>query len=68
MSELTAKPVDPNNLPDCEVLAFNGDGEIMHGHLRKASCNDEVWCESLEHSMFYVTKYIEQKDLMELFK
>jgi hypothetical protein len=63
--ESIVKTVDPENLPDCETLAF-GQGELLIGYLE--SYVDDVTCECEGVYLENITKYIEQKNLMELFK
>jgi hypothetical protein len=62
--ELIVKTVDPDNLPEGEVLAF-GIGEIHCGYLE--SYRDWVICELEGVCLENVTHYIEQKDLIEVF-
>ena len=57
------KKVDPDNLPDCEVLAF-GQGEFLTGYL-EAYLTD-VTCEYEGMYLENITHYIEQKDLINL--
>ena len=57
--------VDPNNLPDCEVLAYS-EGYIFTGNLIKGTRN--VKCETETEYLDDVTHYIPASDLINHFK
>lgn len=58
--------VDPNNLPDCEVLAFNKRNHLLFGYLELSG--KDISCEN-EHELLYdITHYATLQDLIALFK
>lgn len=68
---MTIHKVDPNNLPDCEVLAYNSfnvEDSMLVGELFKI--NRKVYCESTtrNHILGGVTHYIHASDLVNHFK
>lgn len=68
---MTIHKVDPNNLPDCEVIAyssFNVEDSMLVGELFKIG--RKVFCESptRTHSLGGVTHYILSSDLITHFK
>lgn len=63
-TESIVKKVDPDNLPEGEVLAFN-ESEIHCGYLELYK--DGVICELEAVCLERVTHYIETKDLIKLF-
>lgn len=71
--ESLVKTVDPDNLPDCDVLALNDEGEFFTTCFIKSDGDVEYYY-SDNFTMGYVknkmrvTQYVEQKDLLELFE
>jgi hypothetical protein len=65
--ESIVKKVDADNLPKSEVLALGEEGGMLLGHVA-STYEGMVWCETHEEVLYEITHYIEQKDLIKLFK
>ena len=65
-------PIDPDNLPDEEVLAINEDSDILIGELEKerySGCKFGITCDNGHgYELYNVTAYIPVSQLVELYK
>lgn len=62
-------PVDPNNLPDEEVLAIGYQDEMLVGYLsRYGDAVKYVKCDDESKELIRVTAYIPVSQLVELYK
>lgn len=61
------KSVDPDNLPEDEVLAFDGDDTMAVGRLYFYSIEETIMCvDGADEPLFYITHYIETKDIIKM--
>lgn len=61
-------PVDPDNLPDEEVLAIGYQDGVLVGYLYYHKFRNEVTCDNSNTELGDVTAYIPVSQLVELYK